>query len=274
MKHLRLFIGLLLVGTAAWPALAHAGAWTQQRGHLQSISTLTFSKTSGYFDWRGAAHPQAPYYNQELSHYLEYGLRDDLTLGGKLRFLQIHQNSGTSQNHSSNLGDTSLFLRKRLWQGEKDVWSMQPQLLLPSPDHADDTPKIGSDHPAYGLTLSYGRNFQAFSRKHYTSLNAGGIHRAGPAHDQWILEASAGLSLAEHWTLIPELFLTHSAAPLREGRYSQSSADDYHLSKLQLAVQYEWPEYGKVQLGAFADITGSNAGQSRALLLSYIRDFK
>lgn len=253
---------------------AYAGAWTQQENAKQFITTASISKAKAYFNTQGTKKSQLPYYKQELSHYAEYGLNDDLTLGGQLRFIRAYQETTTGQNTAANLGDIDIFARKRLWRNDISIISLQPSITFPSPDKAHNTPKIGADHPSYSLRSSYGHNFQLLGQWHYADVSGGYVYRSGKADDQLVLDTTLGFNITPHWQLSPQIFLTSSRHPIQNSRFTQSAADNYNLTKLQLSVQYSSQNYGGFQLGVFDSMQGKNTGQGKGVLLSYIRNFR
>ncbi len=271
-----LFFGCLLSWIVALtPISAHAGAWTQKRGEKQLITSISINKATRYFDAQGQKRAQLPYIKQELTSYSEYGLYDDVTLGMQLRFARASQETATGKNSASNIGDSDFFVRKRVWKNDFSVVSVQPSITIPSFDSPHTTPKIGADHPAYGLRSSYGRSFKLLNKWHYADVTGGYIHRVGKPDDQLVLDSTLGFNLTEHWQIIPQLFLTKNRHKIKGGNaFTQSASDDYDLAQAQLSVQYNWKDVGGVQLGVFNNVHGKNTGNSTGILISYIRNFR
>ena len=261
------------VFTCLFAISAHAGAWTQKTGTTQIINTTTFYTASRYFDVQGKSRKQLPYHKQEVSTYAEYGLYEDVTLGGQFSFIRAYQENATAPNSTANLGDSEIFVRKRVWKGDLSVVSLQPGVVLPSPDSSRSIPKIGADRPSVGLRASYGRAFKTFGQWDYAELSGGYLHRIGKANDQISLDATVGINLNERWQLMPQAFLTKSRHQVGGRRFTESSADDYDLLKAQFSVQYTWQGVGAFQLGAFSHLYGKNTGEGKGLLARYIRTF-
>jgi len=267
--------------TCCWALLLHslfsphayAGAWTQKENARQLITSATFYKAPRYFSALGTQLPQPDYHKQEFSVYGEYGLYDDVTLGAQLNLTRVYQDSKTSENSSWNLGDTELFARKRLWQGKRSVWSLQPSVTLPSPEHGHNGPNVGSAHGSAGLRASYGRNFNAFGNAHYADISIAYVYRLGRPANQVKLDATAGLKVSERWQVIPQLFVTKSTAPIQTTTFAQSTDDNYDLFKMQISVQYALDEKRAVQVGAFHHIAGRNTGAGSGIVFGYVRNF-
>lgn len=263
---------LFVIVCILFPFTALAGAWTQKENDWQVIATASLYEASHYFDSQGKKRRQTPYYKQELSGYTEYGMRDDITLGGQFTVARAWQASPINSDSNWNVGDSEFFLRKRLWQNDRSVISLQPSLLVPSPD-GQSMPKVGSDHPAAGLRAAYGRNFTLLGRSHYADIELAYIHRWGAPSDQLKLEATAGLAISTRWQVIPQIFITHSTAKVKNSQFTQSPSDNYDLAKIQLSVQYAITPKHAVQLGAFRNAAGRNTGNGEGFLLGYVGAF-
>ena len=97
---MRLWSILLILLTA--PVTAYSGAWLREKG--KGFSSNTVSVTQNY--------------DISESTFLEYGVRDDLTLGAEVSFL--------ASSYGLQSGSATLFLRRPLGrQGRPNVWSAE-----------------------------------------------------------------------------------------------------------------------------------------------------
>ncbi len=248
-----------------------AGAWTMPKDQLHVISSVSATTASHYFDTSGKRQRQTNYYKSDASTYLEYGVYDNLTLGGQLTYAYAYQEN-VGDTSQSNLGDTEIFGRTRLWSDDLSVVSTQASLMIPSPDAHTTMPKIGSDYVGTTLKASYGRNLSIFQRWHYADLAGAYVLRGGHASDQLKLEAAFGFNVDEHWQLLPQIFVTKNRKKIRAPNFTQSSADDYDATKLQFSIQYKFDNKTAVQLGAFGHVDGKNTGVGHGIMFSYIRN--
>jgi len=267
MKRLAILLLCILPGTAT------AGAWTQPKGNIQLITSTTAYTALSYFDAKGKRQAQLPYEKGEFAAYAEYGLSNDITLGGQLALATIQQETLTGREKGYNLSDTEIFLRKHMWQGGTTVLSLQPSLTIPSPDKKRDVPKFGSDDLQAGLRGMVGKNFKLGKRWHYADAGAAYIHRLGSPADQLKFDVTIGLELNDRWQVIPQAFVTKSVKKVKPGRVTLSSADNYDLVKLQFSVQYKFSETKAMQLGAFSHVYGRNTGAGQGAVISYVRNF-
>ena len=261
----------LLLSTIGISVATHAfaAAWTQAQGNAQVITTVSSYVSDAYYDRMGHRQKQNSYAKQELSAYAEYGLRDWLTLGGSASLTRATQND--SENWG--LSDSDLFARIRLWQGEGAVFSVAPIAYLPSPTSRDDDPILGSATPSGGVQLSAGYGFEAWGNHHFAAVDNTYIKRMGDAGDQWHMDMTLGIGISSDITLMPQLFLTRKVGGNTRSAFTQSASDDYDLSTARLSVVYAVSDKLSVQVGAYQDINGNNAGKGTGALIALWRNF-
>jgi len=250
---------------------AYASAWTQEQGNTLLIVTSSYYTANEMYDNNGHSQPQAPYHQYELNPYLEYGYRDDITLGSNLFLESATQNasSGNSSEINWGLGDSEFFLRKRLWQQDGFVVSAEPLVKLPSPQaSASDQPKLGDSHTDMAMGFSGGYGFSAYGLNHFIDVDTQYRYRFGPQKDQVRVNASAGIGLTEHWALMPQAFLTYRINEPAVPRYTESTSDDYNLVRLQLSAVYALTPATSFQLGGFDDTGGKNVGEGKGVIFA------
>lgn len=251
------------------PLPATAGAWTRPEGNLQVITTALAYQTDRRFDNNGTSVPQPRYRKQEINPYIEYGLRDGLTVGANL-FLQRLDDS---TNTTTGLGDTELFLRTRLWERGSTILSFQPEVKLPSPHASAHSPAIGSAHVDTGARLLGGRHFEWLGRSHYAEAELGYRLRGGESGNQVLAKATVGLSVASDLLLLPQVAQTwRTQSPAMPG-FTQSPRDDYSLTRLQLSAVYRLSDTQAVQAGVFRHVEGRNAGAGGGALIAWWQEF-
>ncbi len=157
-----LFAALL---TIFIPSYAYAGAWTQNNGKGLIISNISYYSSSKYFDNSGKKRRTSNYSKYEINPYIEYGVRDWLTVGANLFAQRASQyNSGLGRQQVNwGIGDSELFFRTRLWHDNGFVISAEPMLKLPSMERQASQPQIGNNNYDSGVTLSAGYSFKKFS---------------------------------------------------------------------------------------------------------------
>jgi protein XagA len=257
------------------PALpAHAGAWLQPQGHGQLILNNFFYRSDHLYTNQGQRQRQPAYQKYELNPYFEYGLTQDWTVGANLSIQAVQQNiSGGGSISNRNIGDSEFFARTSLWKNGGFIISAMPLIKLPSPESASNTPKIGSTKPDAGLGFSAGYGFNMNGRNHIIDVGALYRYRFGAPKDRLDISATLGYTLSERWVLLPQAFFTYRLDNPAIATFTQSSSDDYNLTKLQLSAVYKLNARTSLQAGLFGDVAGRNTGIGKGVVLSMWRQF-
>ena len=255
--------------------IAYAGAWTQNSGKGLLISNFSYYSTNKYFDNSGKKQSLADYQKYEMNPYIEYGLRDDITIGANLFFQRASQYDSNTGIDNSNLGvgDSELFTRFRLWQGDGKVFSVEPMVKLPSLESESAQPQIGNKNFDTGLTFSSGYGFKAWELDHFINLDAGYRHRFSTPNDQLKFAATAGVSITKKTMVLTQVFTTTRLASHNNPAFTQSSGDDYDLTKLQISAIYKLDDKVSMQIGAFSNVAGRNIGSGDGLTFSINKIF-
>lgn len=254
----------ILLCTLYLPSTALAGAWVQDKGDWQVITTASYYSTDERFDNNGDRTSQPRYSKYEINPYIEYGLWEHTTVGANL-FLDRASSSG---NSNYGVAEAEFFARTRLWQNEKMVLSLQPMVKIPGFDE-DNQPKISSEHPDVGASLIGGLNFIGlFDVPHFAEVEIGHRIRFGNPENQMLINATLGAQVSPEWMLLAQSFNTYRADSNTSATYTQSSGDDYTLNKLQLSAVYELNEQLALQGGGYHVLAGKNTGTGQGVILA------
>lgn len=239
------------------------------------IQKISYYSTSKYFDNAGKKQALAKYNKFELNPYVEYGLRDWLTVGANLFVQRASQyNSGLGRDQANwGIGDSEFFLRSRIWKGNGFVFSAEPMIKLPSLEKASSQPQIGNNNYDAGITFSGGYGFKAWQLDHFINLDTGYRHRFGKPHDQFKFSAAAGISVTKHFQILTQAFNTSRATDNIPASFTQSSQDDYDLTQLQVSALYKIDDKFSIQLGGFSNISGKNIGSGDGALFAVSKEF-
>lgn len=249
---------------------AHAGAWTQPKGKTQVITTALAYTTDRRFDNNGNRTGQPDYTKYELNPYVEHGLLDGTTIGASFFFNRLDDSARTN----TGIGDTEVFVRQRVWQGERTSVVIQPMVKIPSPMSSDTrTPALGSRSADVGLSTIGGLSFDAFGNTHFAEAELGYRYRFGQPNDQILANATLGMRVTDEIIIMPQVFQTIRVDTNPAVGFTQSPRDDYTLTKVQLSGVYQFNEQNAVQLGVFNHVAGKNSGAGGGALLSYWTSF-
>ncbi len=260
-----------ILSLAASPAFA--GAWTQDAGKTKVILTASYYDAAKIYNNNGNTQTAPNYHKFELNPYIEYGLYDDVTLGASVSLQRAQQNvPGDSDLSHAGIGESEFFLRKRLYDENGLVASVQPFFKLP-PVNTDKNPPLGSPNADIGLGGSVGYGAVVMGYQDFADMDLQYGHRFGSQRDQVRMAATVGIGVAPQWMVMPQAFMTWRTSDPNVTSVTQSAADDYDLTRLQLSGVYTMNSDTKLQAGAFTDVAGKNAGVGRGVLLSVWKDF-
>ncbi|MEK6747529.1 MAG: hypothetical protein AABY33_10925 [Pseudomonadota bacterium] len=262
-------IKLIVFTLCLLPNFSYAGAWTKSQGKGLLIQNFSYYSTDKYFDNSGNTQPINSYAKYELNPYIEYGLRDWLTIGANLFVERASQNGDINWG----IGDSEFFARVRLLEKDSWVFSLEPMVKLPSLDDKTDTPKIGNNNFDSGLTLAVGYGFKYRGLDHFINVDSGYRHRLGTPRDQLKFSATAGISVTNKTKILSQVFHTRMVTGNNSAIFTQSSSDDYDLTKLQISGMYKIYDSISLQVGAFTNVAGRNTGSGDGGLLAISKEF-
>lgn len=252
-----------------FPDFSYAGAWTRESGRGLFVQNFSYYSTNKYFYNSGKKQQINSYRKYELNPYLEYGVRNWLTVGVNLFAERASQNRETNWG----IGDSEFFARARLWKQSNFVFSAEPMIKLPSLSEKTDTPKIGNNNLDTGLTLSAGYSFKYLELDHFINIDGGYRHRLGKPNDQLKFSATAGMSVTKKSKILAQIFQTEQVNNKNNVTFTQSSSDDYDLTKLQISGIYEIYDRISLQLGVFTNAAGRNTGSGDGGLIAISKEF-
>lgn len=268
---IRYFLGFTLLPLMS--SAAYAAAWTQDSGKGIVIVTGSYYESPKIFNNSGNTQASPNFHKYELNPYVEYGLYDDVTLGASFSLQRAQQNvPGNSDLSNFGVGESEFFGRYRFYQKDGLVASVQPFFKLPPPA-TDERPPLGSPNGDVGLGGSVGYNMSIFGYQDFMNLDAQYRHRLGNQRDQIRFAATMGVGVAQDWMVMPQAFVTLRTSDPGVTSVTQSNADDYSVTRLQLSGVYSLDEETKLQAGAFSDVAGKNTGVGRGMLLSVWQNF-
>lgn len=197
---------VVIAGFCTGTPSALAGAWTRAEGSGQLITTTArkVAPTSQFF----ADAPQRD--TQSMQIFLEYGLTEEITVGGSLRA----EYELITQQLELRL---ALHTRFRFWQGaDGDVASVQIGGSYPFEGNLgivliNERPWIV---PNADIMLFYGRGWQTGWGDPFLSAGAGYRWRGGNEADEIRAEISSGHRVTRHWM---GLLNMTGAYPIEEG---------------------------------------------------------
>lgn len=151
-----------------------AGAWTAKEGASYHKLAVNYFFSDENFDSDGdRMDASSDFTDLNLSYYMEYGIRDNLTafLSIPYKWIENDPNVGSSAE-SYGIGDQEYGLRYNIFNDDRGVFSVQG--LVKVPDLHDEDPgdlPLGNDQVDYEVRFLYGRSL--YPKPVYFGLEAG-----------------------------------------------------------------------------------------------------
>lgn len=266
-------VGLIAGLALAVPGPAYGGAWTFPQGTGQVILNNVYYLASDEFTKSGnrrAFSNDGEFTKYEFNPYIEYGVRDDLTLVLNLFARRVAFSSDFSDDVNFGVADPEIGLRYRLTPPDaRTIWAVQGHIKLPLA-FPDGDPPLGNEQIDVDARVLVGRGFSIAGHWGYWDLQLAYRFRDEEPADEIKLEATLGVSLSARWLVIGQFFGTvglRNGTSVRIGN-NPTIDPNYDLYKAQLSVVYDLTKSVRLQLGYVRDLAGRNTGAGDAALLA------
>ncbi|MCP5362130.1 MAG: hypothetical protein H6908_05815 [Hyphomicrobiales bacterium] len=254
---------------------ASAGAWMQEPGHGQVIVDGIYYGTSDYYNRNGDEVSAPKLRKYEVLPYVEYGVNEQLTVGGSMSFQSINEDI-PGRKWVASPGDMELFVRTPVWQRGTTIVSVQPLIKIPGPYDEDKNPRVGDGQYDFELRGLMGHSFKIPSWNenwHYADVEAAYRMRNGNASDEVRLDATVGLRPWEDTQLINEVHSVMAVDSRSTAPALLVNSEDYDLVKYQFSVVQDLTEQWALQIGGFKHLAGENTGAGAGGLIGFWYNF-
>lgn len=266
MQFGRFFI--LMLALTVHGANAHAGAWTQGKGHGLLIGSASYYATSSYFDTDGSKRSQPRFAKYELQPYGEYGVTDWLTVSGTAYLQRVAQ----SGRDNYGLADPEFAARFRVYKDDHQVVSLQPLVKFASSFAENAPPRGGSKSTDVELSALYGRNLELISTRDYLDTRLGYRQRDHSLNPQFRADVALGLGVAQAVEVVPAIRAIYTPDQ-RTAAFTNSGDLDYDSLKLEVTGIYHLDDAQWLGISAFTHVAGVQTGDGGGITLSYARGF-
>lgn len=245
---------------------ARAGAWLLPEGEGQAILTLRSVDAREGFGPSGADEVVPDLSKTEAELLLEYGLRDHTTLVFRPQLTSVSIGEPVFAERQG-VGYTELGVRRRLWQGERSVFSVQGMARIPGTEEAENPAAAGHTELETDLRLLGGRGFEIAGRDAFLEAQAAYRARLGDPPGEARLDLTFGVRAHERLLLLVQSFNVASDGS------AQGVFSDGRYHKLKLSGVWEVAEGWSVQLGWVATVAGEEALKERGVVAALWRRF-
>ncbi len=264
-------LGLWLILLAAAPAWA--GAWSQAKGHYYAKGSAILYRADEVFDEMGERRALGMDHDRFAStqtfFYLEYGLRERLTLLTQISGGQLQARNDLLRRETAGIGDLELGLKYQVVD-QPVVVSPMLSLKLPTGYHSTYDPPLGTGKVDLEARLLLGRSL--FPLPLYLGAEAGYRWRGGLFSDQLAYGVEAGGSRERVFAKVyVEGRETRSGSRESSGEVGvfRVSEGDFAKAGINLALNLAGPLWADLLVEEVFTGDNTGAGRSWGLGLAY-----
>ncbi len=243
-------------GTA--PGIANASPWTRIDGEA-----LVISRTDYFHADLTPQDPAGGSFRAFTSDtYIEYGLTDNIMLGGKVAYGSSWLLSTHSNLTSTGFSELEGFLQYQLIRNERHAASLRVSSGRPAAFHPDARNDLKTGGADVELAALYGNDLFRAPLKVFVAAEIGYRKRIGPSADIIKTQFTLGVEPSPRWVFMLEGFSTTSL------RNAEPGGGDYDLIKLQPSLLYRFNHRWAVQGGMSQDVSARNLSPGRSYFIS------
>ena len=258
MRRISLAVLSLLGGFL--PASSWAGAWTQDRGHVQVFSGFTVSRASKSFDEAGKPTHDVLFNKIFMQNSIEYGLTDAVTLFVAPEYVTVQ--SAAKGQAITRAHDTAVEAGARiLLLSRIGTLSIQGSAKTAGAFDMTVSANQASGRQAE-LRLLYGRSFKLFGTAGFVDLQAAERWISRPRPNEMTIDTTAGLWLRRGTLAMFQSYSTIS------GRGGSAPYAPYRMHKLQLSLVQRITNKWSIQIGGLISPLGKNIVAEQGLTMS------
>ena len=255
-----ILIILITVLTAGGDGLA--SPWGRENGEVLLIGQAEYFSTSPP-NSSGSLPGAAQFIRVSSMTYAEYGVTDDVMLGGKVVYGSSWSGQSGSRRQTSGVSELQFFAQQRVYSRSKDVGAVRLSLARPSQLSAGARTELASDKIDAEVAFLYGRNLRSSGPALFLTTEAGFKKRWGLAADQ--VRANVGLGIEPTRRI---LILVDAASELSLHNEAVDGPD-YDVLKLSTSIVWQASNKLHLQAGLTEEVLGRNLQLGRAFQVGF-----
>lgn len=258
----------LIMLACVLPQTASAHPWPMPPGLTQVIVTESYYRTTAVFD-RDRDEQEigdgGKFAKRVTRAFVEHGALPQLTLLGKLEYVNQDFGNAFSSSQNQGLADPEIGLRYAFAPkpGRPLRQGLTANLKLPL-GRESGTPAIDNHQTDLDLRYSLAATFS----RGYWHADVGPRLRFGAPADEFRTDLGLGFNLRPGLLLLAESFITVGLRNQDDSRTAVTSSPNYDLLVQQLSLVGQIGSRSHVQLGGFAHVWGRNTGAGHGALVS------
>ncbi len=248
----RLKIVVIAAVLALSSVTAGASPWPRGANHVFLSSSANYFRAEGDFLGSTPGEEDDLFERYETDTYLEFGLSDRYTIGGKVVYGTTTVGNRFETISDSGFSEIEGFLQRQLWGGGKGVGAVSLTFASPSRFDAGVRQSVQSDGPALEARFLYGRDFIEKPIKIYAAAEAGYRRQFEDAADQARTQLTLGIEPIPRFLLLLQSFNTISI------RNETNGGADFDVYKAAPSLVWRGGKRWSLQAGATFEYAGRN----------------
>ncbi|WP_375202228.1 hypothetical protein [Hyphococcus sp.] len=249
-------IALLLTAMAG--ANAHASPWARLDGEILVISGVNYFRSD-----LSSQDPNGGLFESiESDTYFEFGLTDDITIGGKAIYANSSLTNSAGNFNDSGFSEIEAYGQYQFLRTMTHAASVKLSAGKPAAFQSGARNNSGGSGADVELAALYGRNVMYEPVKIFVAAEAGFRKRLGDNADIVRTQGTIGIEPSKHWVLLLETFAAVSM------RNEDAAGADYDIVKIKPSVIYRFNRRWAIQAGVTEEVADRNLARGRTYFFS------
>ena len=243
-----------IVAIAALTPVQHcfASPWSRDNGEVMIISRADYFRSDLENVSVGGVAVDGRFERLESNTYLEYGVTDKLTVGGKVFYGTSWLTRGASVESNSGFTELEAFAQQQVFRNDRHAGAVKVAVGIPAGLESGIRAGQQSDGVVMEVALLYGRSLTFEPIKTFAAVEVGAQKRFGDAADQMRFLTTVGIEPSDRWTLLIDTFSIKSL------RNEDPGGADFDVIKIQPSIVWRATKRFSFQLGVSKEIAGRN----------------
>lgn len=230
----------------------NASPWSRDNGELMIISRADYFRADLENVSVGGVDVDGKFERIESNTYLEYGVTNGLTVGGKVFYGTSWLTRGTIVESESGFTELEFFGQQQIFRNDRHAGAVKVAVGIPSGFESGARTGQRSDGADLEVSLLYGRSLTFTPIKTFAAAEIGVQKRFSDAADQLRFLTTFGIEPNDRWTF---LFDTYSVKSLRN---ENAGGADFDVVKIQPSIVWRATRRFSLQIGLSEEIAGRN----------------
>ncbi len=197
---------LVLASIMAAIPSAHASAWSRDRGELMVISRADYFTSDLGAVSVGGSDVDGKFQRLESNTYVEYGLTNKLTVGGKVFYGSSWLTRGDHVETASGITEFETFAQYQISRNDLHALAVKLTGGIPTGFEAGARPSAEGDGADLEVSALYGRSLNFKPIKTFAAAEIGYRRRLGGAADQLRFLTTIGIEPGNRLAILFDVF--------------------------------------------------------------------